>query len=263
MTLIPDEQIHPVATGKAAELVAQHQEPAAIQFFSGWFCPFVRRVWIALEEKKLPYQYHEVNPYKKEESFLKINPRGLVPAYVVNNDTPLYESIVLMEYLEDAFPQSTPLLPQDPVDRARVRLWIDHISRKIIPNFFRLLQAQEDHDQNEARKDLEKAIYQFSEQLKSPYFMGEQFGMVDIALVPFIQRQYVVVQDHRGFIVPTDGEVWQKWHRWVEAINERASVQNTMSEAEYYAPIIQRYLNNTAQSDMAKATRQGKGQNIA
>ena len=46
-----------------------------------------------------------------------------------------------MEYLEDAFPQSTPLLPQDPVDRARVRLWIDHISRKIVSSFFRLFQA--------------------------------------------------------------------------------------------------------------------------
>src|ERR1700744_6082180 len=33
---------------------------------SRWFCPFVQRAWIALEEGKLPYQYKEVNPYKKE-----------------------------------------------------------------------------------------------------------------------------------------------------------------------------------------------------
>jgi len=72
------EQIHPVATGPAAEIVAAHQAPQSIEFYSGynrrwfryaesrWFCPFVQRAWIALEEGKLPYQYKEINPYKKE-----------------------------------------------------------------------------------------------------------------------------------------------------------------------------------------------------
>jgi hypothetical protein len=76
-----EEQIHPVATGHAAEIVAAHQAAQPLQFYSGyvllgqnvelsgrWFCPFVQRAWIALEEGKLPYQYKEVNPYKKEVS---------------------------------------------------------------------------------------------------------------------------------------------------------------------------------------------------
>lgn len=71
------ESIHPVATGRAAEIVHAHRAPQQLEFYSGykrcrdsidgrWFCPFVQRVWIALEEGKLPYQYKEVNPYKKE-----------------------------------------------------------------------------------------------------------------------------------------------------------------------------------------------------
>ncbi|CAF2627419.1 unnamed protein product [Rotaria sp. Silwood2] len=87
--------------------------------------------------------------------------------------------------------------------------------------------------------------------------------MADIALMPFIQRQYVAVQRHRGFSVPKDGEIWQQWHRWVEAVNALESVQNTTSDAEHYVPIMHRYLNKTATSDMAKATRQGEGHNIA
>jgi len=58
-----------------------------------WFCPFVQRAWIALEEGKVPYQYKEVNPYKKEvclsvmqsntkPSYLAINPKGLVPVRI-------------------------------------------------------------------------------------------------------------------------------------------------------------------------------------
>jgi glutathione S-transferase len=84
---MPDENIHPHATGAALETVNAHQEPQDIVFWSGWcvcdtperlmklssihnitrFCPFNQRSWISLEEKGIPYQYKEVNPYKKEE----------------------------------------------------------------------------------------------------------------------------------------------------------------------------------------------------
>lgn len=61
---------HPVATGTAAETVKYHSDPADVKLWAGWFCPFTQRTWVALEEKGIPYQYHEVNPYLKEDSFL-------------------------------------------------------------------------------------------------------------------------------------------------------------------------------------------------
>jgi glutathione S-transferase len=64
---VPDEHIHPHATGAAAKTVEARQAPQELVFYSGWFCPFVQRSWIALEEKGVPYQYKEVNPYKKEK----------------------------------------------------------------------------------------------------------------------------------------------------------------------------------------------------
>jgi len=60
--------------------------------------PFVQRVWIALELKGIPYQYIEVDPYKKPQSLLEVNPRGLVPA-LRHDDWGCYESTVLMEYV--------------------------------------------------------------------------------------------------------------------------------------------------------------------
>jgi glutathione S-transferase len=64
--------------------------------------PFVQRVWISLECKKLDYQYIEIDPYKKPEWYLKLNPRGLVPT-LQDGDWCCYESTVLMEYVSRFF----------------------------------------------------------------------------------------------------------------------------------------------------------------
>ena len=63
-----------------------------------YFSPFVQRVWIALEVKGIPYQYIEVDPYKKPDSLLEVNPRGLVPA-IRHGNWGCHESTVLLEYV--------------------------------------------------------------------------------------------------------------------------------------------------------------------
>ena len=82
--------------------------------------PFVQRVWIALEVKGLPYQYVEVDPYKKPDSLLEVNPRGLVPA-LRHGDWGCYESTVLMEYV--SFVGSTTVMS----------LTLPHSSKTLIP----------------------------------------------------------------------------------------------------------------------------------
>lgn len=70
----PDAEIHPVATGSAAGIVSAHQKDEPIILYSGWFCPFVQRAWITLEEKHIPYKYVEINPYRKEPRFVEAAP---------------------------------------------------------------------------------------------------------------------------------------------------------------------------------------------
>lgn len=69
------------ATGAALKTVQKHASPVAssLKLFASWFCPYVQRLWIALEMKGIDYEYEEINPYDKSEAFLALNPRGLVP----------------------------------------------------------------------------------------------------------------------------------------------------------------------------------------
>ncbi|EIN06772.1 glutathione-S-transferase [Punctularia strigosozonata HHB-11173 SS5] len=232
----PDEKIFPHATGLALKT----------------FCPFVQRTWITLEEKNIPYQYKEVNPYKKEKHFLDINPKGLVPAIEYKGQA-LYESLVLCEFLEEAYPQHEPhLLPEDPFKRALVRLELDHISKSILPAWFRTIQAQDPQKQKENREELVGELRKLAQKVKGPYFLGEQFSLVDVAIAPWIVRDYILIEN-RGFSRQSVGEGWEEYANFLET---RETVLKTQSE--HYAEIYARYLRDEAQSEAAKATRAGR-----
>lgn len=256
---IPDEQIHPVATGAAAKVVADHQPPQELIFHAGWFCPFVQRTWIALEERGVPYQYNEVNPYKKEPHFLAINPKGLVPAFEYHGKA-LYESLVLIDFLEEAYPPGSQsnigasLYPSDPYDRAFARIWIDHISKTFVPANFRLILAQGEEAQEAAREEMYKSLRTISEKWKGPFFLGEQFTVVDVAIAPWVTRWHIT-EEHRG---AKHEAVSPQWKAWAENLGKRESVLKTQSDSEHYFTIFVRYLNDTAQSEGAKATRAGR-----
>ncbi|OIW31211.1 glutathione S-transferase [Coniochaeta ligniaria NRRL 30616] len=269
----------PSATGQALQLVQAHSSTAPLKLYAGWFCPFVQRAWIVLEEKNLPYQYIEINPYDKSPEFLALNPRGLVPtlAVPVSGDKkdlrPLYESTVICEYLEEAYPDSGPrLLPQgDSYERARCRLWIDHVGSRIVPAWYKLMQHTDDkpYSIQEAREGLHKHLKAFAKEMLEhgsggPWFLGDRFSLADVALVPWAQRLWLI--DHYkpgGVGIPKNGErgedeaVWGRWDTWLEAALERKSVRETASDEKEYIAIYKRYAEDTTQSEVGQATRQG------
>lgn len=249
----PDANIHDFATGVAANTVAQHQDAQSLVFYAGWFCPFVQRSWIALEEKGVPYQYKEVNPYKKEAHFLAINPKGLVPSAEVEG-TALYESLVLNEFFEDYFPDSKPLLPQNPVEKARARIWIDFIAKTVTPSFMRVIMAQDPEAQKKLLGEFYEALKKLTEQVRGPYFLGEEFSLVDAAIAPWVVRDYVAAE-HRGYSREAAGP---EWVHYAAALETRPSVVKTSSNKQYYTQIYTRYLKDEAQSEGAKAIRQGR-----
>lgn len=166
----PDADLHPVATGPAKAIVDAHQAEQPLKLYAGWLyvhsslqppnsptppkpptlltrpplhpsCPFVQRVWSILEEKQIPYQYIEVNPYHKPDSLLSLNPRGLVPTLQYEGK-PLFESTVIGEFLEEAFPEHGPkLMPQDVYLRARTRCVVPYFPS---PTMFTLERRRTD-----------------------------------------------------------------------------------------------------------------------
>lgn len=280
-----DTNLYPHATGAAASLVAAHSAEQPLKLYAGWFCPFVQRAWLVLEEKQIPYQYIEINPYQKSKSFLELNPRGLVPTLGVPKSTgkdgkekvtrPLYESTVICEYLDevyaDAEKHGPSLFPADAYERAQCRIWIDHISSRIVPSFYRFCQHQP-----HSSYSIEDARAEFLGRLKTfiveadeegPFFLGKQYSMVDVMLTPWLVRLWIL--DHfkdGGLGMPGPGqaaneeeeEVWNRWRKWADAVEGRRSVKETLSSREQYIAAYQRYAEDKTQSEVAKATRSGR-----
>ena len=98
--------------------------------FSYWRSSCSWRVRIALELKGIEYEYKTVNLLQSgqmEDSFLEVNPRGMVPALSFEGKT-YTESMAIIEFLDEKYPNVHPLLPKTPEERAIVRSLVYGVS---------------------------------------------------------------------------------------------------------------------------------------
>jgi glutathione S-transferase len=219
-----------------------------------------------------------VNPYRKEADFLKLNPRGLVPTLECpvgpnGEGRPLFESNIICEYLNEVYDDEGThgpnLLPRDPYQRARCRVWIDFVSSRIVPSFYRWLQhlPEKNYSIEEVREEFLGHLKTFVKEMDQtgPFFMGEMFSLVDACLAPWLVRLFLI--DHYkpgGLGIPDDGkggeneDLWRRWRVWADAVGGRKSVKETSSEREMYIHVYQRYAEDTTQSQVSQATRAGR-----
>lgn len=167
-------------------------------------------------------------------------------------------------------------MPEDAYERARARIWIDYVSSRIIPSFHRFLQYQPaDGSAQNADAGLDQARQEFLNHLKTwtkemhaegPFFLGGDIGFPDLVLAPWAVRLWAFDEFKNGGLgIPSKGkggpeeEIWSRWRTWLTAIESRRSIKETTSDLAHYLPIYKRYADNTAQSELAKATRAGRG----
>jgi glutathione S-transferase len=143
-------------------------------------CPYCARVRILLAEKEIAFQTVEIDLENRPAWLYEKNPVGKVPV-LEEGDFVLPESRVIMEYLEERYPEP-PLLPSQPAERALVRLRFERFEDLSRP-YYRVVFNGESGgvlDAELARLDAALA--------GSPYLAGSQFSLADIAYVPWIVR---------------------------------------------------------------------------
>lgn len=129
-----------------------------------------------------------------------MNAFGTVPC-VYDDGQGIFESSVVVEWLEDRFP-SPPLLPKSPAARAAVRLLVSQIS---VGALYSVLTEQDRARDSErfaaADAALDSLEARYAAQSAGPFFLGEQLSLADISLLPFIYRFSAVLPQLRGYDV--------------------------------------------------------------
>jgi len=188
-------------------------------------CPYVQRAAIVLAEKRVPFTRRDVDLAHKPDWFKAMSPLGKTPVLQVG-DTPIFESAVICEYLDDTLLPR--LHPTDALQRARHRAWMEFGSAVLngIAAFYNApdepsLQARHD-DLVQRFATLEAALGD------GPWFDGPRFSIVDAVFGP-VFRYFDTFEriGEFGFFAATP-----RVRAWRQALAARASVQNAVS-ADY------------------------------
>lgn len=149
---------------------------------------YCHRVRLVLAEKNVQADIVEVLAGRCPPKLAEVNPYASVPT-LVDRDLVLYESTVIMEYLEERYPHP-PLMPVYPVARANTRLLVHRIQRDWCALVDRILDdRQKDGDRALARKELRESLTGVSPLFaEKPFFLSEELSLVDCCLLPILWR---------------------------------------------------------------------------
>jgi stringent starvation protein A len=172
-------------------------------------CPYCARVRIVLAEKEVEFEVVEVDLSDRPAWIYAKNPTGRVPV-LEEDGRPLPESAVIMEFLEERYPEPA-LLPSDPAERAAARLLVFRDDELTDP-YYALRRGEEG-----AREAFEAALGRLDALLGERQFLGgAEYGLADIALVPWILR----ARDRLG--IELDG--FPSLAGWLARLEERPAV---------------------------------------
>ncbi|MFD2642178.1 glutathione S-transferase N-terminal domain-containing protein [Pseudomonas japonica] len=149
---------------------------------------YSHRVRIVLAEKGVSVEIIDVAAGNQPARLLEANPYGSLPT-LVDRDLALYESTVVMEYLDERYPHP-PLLPVYPVARANSRLLIHRIQRDWCALVDQILDPRaKDAARVQARKELRESLTGVSPLFADkPCFLSEEQSLVDCCLLPILWR---------------------------------------------------------------------------
>ncbi|HEV3114205.1 MAG TPA: glutathione S-transferase family protein [Candidatus Binataceae bacterium] len=190
-------------------------------------CPFGQKVRIVLAEKSLSHELVSVDFTKGEHrrpEFLRLNPYGRVPV-LVDEDTVVYDSTIINEYLDDEYPDP-PVLPRIEYSssRARARIFEDFADTSFTPQVGQLMaemvKTEAERDQSRLqrlRQTIERVMDYVNRELQGQNFLAGEFSVADIGFVPRL-----VVLKELGLDVSAGRN---NVEAWMKRLLDRPSIQ--------------------------------------
>ncbi|VAW61071.1 Stringent starvation protein A [hydrothermal vent metagenome] len=195
---------------------------SVMNLFTSPTCPDCHLVRIVLAEKDITFESIDVDLNSPPEDLSELNPYNTVPT-LIDRDLVLYNARVIVEYLDERFPHP-PLMPVDPVSRAKTRLALQRIEKDWFPLMNDILHKGE-KTAAKARKQLRESIISSNELFEAmPFFLSEDYSLVDSTISPMLWRLPVL-----GIELPDEAQAVKDY---IQRIFNREAFQLSLSESE-------------------------------
>ncbi len=159
-----------------------------MKLIGSYTSPFVRKVRVVLAEKKIEYDFVIDSPWQEESAVPGINPLGKIPVLVLDDETPLFDSRVIVEYIDNVTPNSK-LFPAPNRERTEVKRWealADGICEAAATAYLEAKRPKKEQSASWIQRQREKITrsleFMSSELGEKNFCMGTHFSMADIAL---------------------------------------------------------------------------------
>ena len=185
-------------------------------------CPRCHRTRLAVAEKNIAVDIVDVEEGDYPEDLLELNPYQMLPT-LIDRELALYDSRLIVEYIDERFPHP-PLMPIDPVARAKTRLMLYRIERDwycALDKLERGSKAEAAEARHLIRDGLAVLAPMFSQ---APYFMSSEFTVIDCYLAPLLWRL-----PHYDIVLPKTS---QSVLKYAERLFARKAFQSSLSAQE-------------------------------
>jgi glutathione S-transferase len=196
-------------------------EVLPLKLVSFVLCPYAQRAAIVAAEKGIAVERIMIELSAKPDWFVALSPTGKVPMLLAG-DVPLFESAAIAEFLDEIGPGS--LLPDDPVERARHRAWVEYASGTLA-DIGGLYSAADVAAFDGKRTALAQRFARLEDAIAGPWFGGDNFGLVDAAFAP-VFRYLDAFEAHAGLFLL---EASSKVAAWRALLGMRPSVAGAVA----------------------------------
>ncbi|KAK9829557.1 hypothetical protein WJX72_006479 [[Myrmecia] bisecta] len=238
-------QVSPATAPSPVLPTSEHSttdKPVLLYRDTNAWCPFCERVWLALEEKQIPYDTVLINLRDKPDWYKAMVPSLLVPAAKIKGEL-VYESYDILKKLEAEFPDR-PLLPEDPQLRKECNAVTEAAAALQSAGYSYMSGEKEGGPKLPELKDTFQArvreLDAFLGRHEGPYFMGQDISMADIMYTPALERFAANMPAVRGFHM-RDNPDYANLAAWYKAMDLRPAYQKVKSDDTTLNLVVRKY----------------------
>ncbi|XP_032667113.1 pyrimidodiazepine synthase-like [Odontomachus brunneus] len=219
-----------------------------LRLYSMRFCPYAQRILLVLDAKQIPYDVVNINLKHKPEWFIEKSPLEIVPCIELEGGHTLYESLIIADYLDEAYPQNRPLYSCQPFAKARDKLLIERF-KNVINIMYKLNKAPA-LDQGLFNELLAGLEFYERELVKraTAFFGGRKPGMLDFMIWPWCERADAMkILRGEQYVIPRDRLL--RLFEWRAAMKEDIAVCGSFLEPEIHAKYLRSHLAGVPEYD--------------